>query len=81
MGTKTGVKGTYDTAGVTVTIMKLEQSAMREATPGVLPALVPVTARAQLLALHSWARTPETRAKPARADVRYMIVGDGERRN
>src|SRR5450432_747281 len=34
-----------------VVCMKLEQSAMRDVTAGILPARVPVTARAQLLAL------------------------------
>ena len=43
---------TYVVAGVTVTCMKLEQSAMRELTSGTFPGRVPVTALAQLSALH-----------------------------
>lgn len=45
--------GTYDVAGVTVTNMKLEQSFIREVMSGIFPVRVPVTARAQLLALHT----------------------------
>ena len=42
---------TYEVAGVTVTSMKLEQSAAREVTSGIFPVRVPVTALAQLSAL------------------------------
>lgn len=59
-----------------MTIWKLEQSAIREETSGILPVRVPVTARAQLLALHVAATTPETRSSPVKVDVRYMTVGD-----
>jgi hypothetical protein len=72
-------QGTYDVAGVTVTCWKLEQSAIREVTSGILPVRVPVTARAQLLALHAVVaadRTPETKSNPVKADVRYMMVRD-----
>ena len=43
-------RSTYTVAGVTVVVMKLEQSARREETSGSR-LRVPVTARAQLLAL------------------------------
>ena len=67
-------EGTYDVAGVTVTFWKLEQSAERAEASGILPVRVPVTARAQLLLLHVAAKTPETNMKPAKAEVRYMMV-------
>lgn len=43
----------YVGAGVTVTSMKLEQSRRLDVMLGTLPSRVPVTARAQLLALHT----------------------------
>jgi hypothetical protein len=56
----------YEVAGVTVTIMKLEQSAEREVTSGILPVRVPLTALAQLSATHSKRRGRlESRPEPA----------------
>lgn len=47
-----GCPETYAVDGVTVTSIKLEQSSSLDVIGGILPATVPVTARAQLLALH-----------------------------
>ena len=56
-----------------VTCMKLEQSSIREVTSGTFPDRVPVTALAQLSALHS-ERTPWAIAKARIKDRSFIIV-------
>jgi hypothetical protein len=65
------LEATYTGGGVTVAVMKAEQSCIRDARSGVF-ALVPVTARRQLLALHS-AQVKPTLLNSSRA------VGERER--
>lgn len=52
--------------------MKLEQSSMREETPGTFPARVPVTARAQLSALQ--AGTDATTAGTSTSETRNAFM-------
>jgi hypothetical protein len=68
-----GALRTYDVAGVTVIFMKLEQSSMREVTSGTFPDRVPVTALAQLSALHPQ-RTPWAIAKARTKDKSFIIA-------
>ncbi len=65
----------YEVAGVTVTNMKLEQSAMREVTPGILPVRVPVTVLENLLA--SYPEEESTTGVMAKASMkeRNFILG------
>jgi hypothetical protein len=67
---------TYEGAGVIVTSMKLEQSASRDDTEGVFPGRVPVTALAQLSALHpfwSHERALGTMAKARKKDKSLIL--------
>jgi hypothetical protein len=63
---------------VTVISIKLEQSALREDSEGTFPARVPVTALAQLSALHwlslSQERTLGTIAKARKKDKSLIVV-------
>jgi len=68
-----GVLRTYDVAGVIVILMKLEQSAIREVTSGTFPGRVPVTALAQLSALHPQ-RTPWAIAKARMKEKSFIIA-------
>lgn len=65
----------YEVAGVTVTNMKLEQSAMREVTSGILPVRVPVTALAQLLASHPEEESTTSVMAKASMKERNFILG------
>jgi hypothetical protein len=64
---------TYVVAGVTVTSIKLEQSALRELTGGIFPVTVPVTALAQLSAMHAES-TPCAKAKARMKDKSFIIA-------
>jgi hypothetical protein len=67
------MRGTYRVAGVTVTSMKLEQSASLEAR-SVLSDLVPVTARAQLSALQALLSAPWAAVRPRRSESWTFIT-------
>jgi hypothetical protein len=74
--------GTYTVAGVTVVLMKLEQSARRDSTEGGL--LVAVTPLMQLLAWHARLSSSKTAAcaRPRRATAltsRLAYIVDGKR--
>jgi len=61
-----------EVAGVTLISMKLEQSCIREATSGIFPLRVPVTALAQLLSLHPAERAPWASAKDKINDKSFI---------